>query len=137
MKILVTGGSGFVGSHLTRKLLDDGHSVVVVDNLYTGRKENLQDCLDHPNFRFHDLDISREEFFKVMTNNYKFDQIYNLACPASPPHYQKDPLFTTKTCTIGVFNVMDVAYHNKSRVLQASTSEVYGDPEVHPQPKIS
>jgi UDP-glucuronate decarboxylase len=126
--ILVTGGAGFIGSHLCRKLLDRGHDVLCVDNLFTGRKDNIRDLLTHPNFEFMRHDITTPLFVEV-------DEIYNLACPASPVHYQFDPVQTTKTSVHGAINMLGLAKRVKARILQASTSEVYGDPEVHPQPE--
>ena len=126
--ILVTGGAGFIGSHLCRKLLDRGHDVLCVDNLFTGSKDNIRDLLSHPNFEFMRHDITFPLFVEV-------DEIYNLACPASPVHYQFDPVQTTKTSVHGAINMLGLAKRVKARILQASTSEVYGDPEVHPQPE--
>ena len=127
--ILVTGGTGFLGSNLCHRLINDGDRVVCLDNNYTGRMENIQDLLDNPNFHFvkHDIcqPISIEE---------KVDQIYNLACPASPPAYQgKHSIETTRTCVLGALNVLDFAKKNNARILQTSTSEIYGEPLVHPQ----
>lgn len=126
MKILITGGAGFIGSHLVKYYLERGHQVIALDNLYTGRLENLQPYFNNPNFTFIKHDITTPIDLSV-------DWIFNFACPASPPHYQKDPLFTTKTCVIGSLNMLELARKNNARILQASTSEVYGDPEVHPQ----
>ncbi len=126
--ILVTGGSGFIGSHLCRKLLSMGHDVLCVDNLFTGSKDNIRDLLGHPKFEFMRHDITFPLFVEV-------DEIYNLACPASPVHYQFDPVQTTKTSVHGAINMLGLAKRVKARILQASTSEVYGDPEVHPQPE--
>lgn len=126
--ILVTGGAGFIGSHLCRKLLEQGHDVLCVDNLYTGSKGNIRDLLAHPKFEFLRHDITFPLFVEV-------DEIYNLACPASPVHYQFDPVQTTKTSVHGAINMLGLAKRIKGRILQASTSEVYGDPEVHPQPE--
>jgi UDP-glucuronate decarboxylase len=126
--VLVTGGSGFIGSHLCRKLLDAGDDVLCVDNLFTGSKENIRDLLPHPRFEFMRFDVTFPLFVEV-------DQIYNLACPASPIHYQFDPVQTTKVSVHGAINMLGLAKRTKARILQASTSEVYGDPEVHPQPE--
>jgi UDP-glucuronate decarboxylase len=129
MKILVTGGSGFIGSHLCKKLIEKGNQVVCVDNFYTGRKENIKDLMEDENFELIEHDIVNPLALDGL------DQIYNLACPASPPHYQKDPLFTAKTSFVGSLNLLELAKKNKARILQASTSEVYGDPKIHPQPE--
>lgn len=125
-KILVTGGAGFVGSHLCRKLVKEGHDVLCVDNLYTGNKENILDLFSNPNFEFLRHDVTFPLYVEV-------DRIYNLACPASPVHYQHDPVQTTKTSVHGAINMLGLAKRTGARILQASTSEVYGDPEVHPQ----
>ncbi len=127
-RILVTGGAGFLGSHLCRLLLDKGNQVVCFDNLYTGSKNNIVDLLKDKNFSFVKGDINKP--FKLKG---RFDQIYNLACPASPIHYQNDPVGTIKASTIGVMNLCEFAKKNKARILQTSTSEVYGNPLVHPQ----
>lgn len=126
MRILVTGGAGFVGSHLCRRLLSEGHDVLCVDNLYTGSKSNIIDMLDNPRFEFQRHDITFPLYVEV-------DRIYNLACPASPVHYQYDPVQTTKTSVHGAINMLGLAKRTGARILQASTSEVYGDPDVHPQ----
>lgn len=126
MKILVTGGAGFVGSHLCRRLLDDGHEVLCVDNFFTGNKDNILELLDNKKFEMLRHDVTFPLYVEV-------DQIYNLACPASPIHYQFDPVQTTKTSVHGAINMLGLAKRTKARILQASTSEVYGDPEVHPQ----
>jgi UDP-glucuronate decarboxylase len=126
MRILITGGAGFLGSHLSDRLLGDGHEVVCLDNFFTGRKGNIQHLLNHPGFELIRHDVI--DPFKVET-----DQIYNLACPASPPHYQFNPIKTTKTSVMGAINCLGLAKRTKARVFQASTSEVYGDPDVHPQ----
>jgi UDP-glucuronate decarboxylase len=127
-KILITGGAGFLGSHLTEKLLKEGNDVLVVDNYFTGNKENLAHLL--PNSR---LELMRHDVtFPLYVET---DQIYNLACPASPLHYQYDPVQTTKTSVHGAINLLGLARRTNARILQASTSEVYGDPEVHPQPE--
>ena len=128
MRILVTGGAGFLGSHLCDRLISDGHEVICLDNLFTGRKENIAHLLSNPRFEFMRHDVV--DPFKV-----EVDQIYNLACPASPPHYQYNPIKTTKTSVMGAINCLGLARRVKARVFQASTSEVYGDPEVHPQPE--
>jgi UDP-glucuronate decarboxylase len=125
-RVLVTGGAGFVGSHLCRKLLDAGHEVLCVDNFYTGTRENIAELLVHPRFELMRHDVTFPLYVEV-------DEIYNLACPASPIHYQFDPVQTTKTSVIGAINMLGLAKRLKARVLQASTSEVYGDPNVHPQ----
>jgi UDP-glucuronate decarboxylase len=128
MRILVTGGAGFLGSHLCERLLQDGHEVVAIDNLFTGRKLNIAHLLGHPNFEFARHDVIDSFKFEV-------DQIYNLACPASPPHYQYNPIKTIKTSVMGAINCLGLAKRTRARVFQASTSEVYGDPQVHPQPE--
>ena len=128
MKILVTGGAGFLGSHLAEKLLNYGHEVIVVDNLYTGSRENIEHLRNHPNFEFMIHDITFPLYLEV-------DEIYNLACPASPVHYQRNPTQTTKTSVVGAINMLGLAKRTGAKILQASTSEVYGDPEVHPQPE--
>ena len=127
-RILVTGGAGFLGSHLTEKLLADGHEVIVADNLYTGSRKNIESFRNHPNFEFMIHDITFPLYLEV-------DEIYNLACPASPVHYQHNPTQTTKTSVIGAINMLGLAKRTGAKILQASTSEVYGDPEVHPQPE--
>jgi len=128
MRILVTGGAGFLGSHLCDRLISDGHEVICLDNLFTGRKDNIVHLLSNPRFEFVRHDVV--DPFKV-----EVDQIYNLACPASPPHYQYNPIKTVKTSVIGAVNCLGLAKRVKARVFQASTSEVYGDPQVHPQPE--
>jgi UDP-glucuronate decarboxylase len=125
-KILVTGGAGFVGSHLCERLLREENDVVCVDNYFTGSKENIAHLLSNPYFEVVRHEITFPLYVEV-------DQIYNLACPASPVHYQMDPVQTTKTSVIGAINMLGLAKRTKARILQASTSEVYGDPEVHPQ----
>jgi UDP-glucuronate decarboxylase len=126
MRILVTGGAGFLGSHLCEKLLEMGHEVISVDNFYTGTSRNIAHLRDNPNFESLRHDITIPLYLEV-------DGIFNLACPASPVHYQRDPVQTLKTNVHGAINILGLAKRTKSRVLQASTSEVYGDPEVHPQ----
>lgn len=128
MNILVTGGAGFLGSHLCDRLINEGHKVICLDNYFTGKKENIYHLVDNPFFSLVEKDVIEHFDFEV-------DQIYNLACPASPPHYQFNPIKTIKTSFMGALNCLDLAYKNQARVLQASTSEVYGDPEVHPQPE--
>ena len=136
MNILVTGGAGFVGSHLCDKLIAEGHTVHCVDNLYTGSMKNIEQLKGNPRFYFHEIDVtSNEMLLRFMDNSYAFNQIYNLACPASPVHYQKDPLYTFFTNILGARAVLEIAKYHKCRVVQASTSEVYGDPDVHPQPE--
>jgi UDP-glucuronate decarboxylase len=128
MKILVTGGAGFIGSHLCKRLLDDGHDVLCVDNFFTGSKNNILDLMENPKFELLRHDVTFPLYVEV-------DQIYNLACPASPVHYQFDPVQTTKTSVHGAINMLGLAKRTRAKILQASTSEVYGDPEVHPQPE--
>jgi UDP-glucuronate decarboxylase len=128
MRILITGGAGFLGSHLCDKLLAQKHEIVCLDNLFTGSKANIAHLLNHPNFEFVRHDV-------IDPFKYEVDQIYNLACPASPPHYQYNPIKTTKTSVMGAINCLGLAKRVKARVFQASTSEVYGDPSVHPQPE--
>jgi UDP-glucuronate decarboxylase len=125
-RVLVTGGAGFLGSHLCRRLLEQGHDVLCVDNLYTGTRENIIDLMANPWFEFLRHDVT----FPLYVES---DEIYNLACPASPIHYQFDPVQTTKTSVHGAINMLGLAKRVKARILQASTSEVYGDPERHPQ----
>ncbi len=135
MKILVTGGTGFIGSNLCRKLIAEGHQVICLDNNYTGRLENMAELQAHPNFSFVKADVT-EPLTTLLQERLagQLDQIYNLACPASPPAYQgKHAIATTKTCVLGALNVLDLALAYNATVLQASTSEVYGDPLVHPQ----
>ena len=127
-KILVTGGAGFLGSFLCEKLLKQGHYVVCCDNFYTGNRANLNMISDNKNFEIIKHDITFPLFLDI-------DQIYNFACPASPIHYQNDPVQTVKTCVHGAINMLGLAKRNKARILQASTSEIYGDPEIHPQPE--
>jgi len=125
-RILVTGGAGFIGSHLCKKLLDMGHEVLCLDNLFSSRKSNIEFLNDNKNFEFIRHDVTSPMFFEV-------DQIYNLACPASPVHYQVNPIKTVKTNVMGAINALGLAKRVKARILQTSTSEVYGDPSVHPQ----
>ncbi len=127
-KILVTGGAGFLGSHLCERLIEGGHDVLCVDNYFTGSKANIKHLLDHPHFELMRHDVTFPLYVEV-------DRIFNLACPASPVHYQHDPVQTTKTSVHGAINMLGLAKRVKARILQASTSEVYGDPEVHPQPE--
>jgi len=126
--VLVTGGAGFIGSRLCKWLLADGHDVVCVDNLSTGRPANIQDLVESPRFRFVRHDI-------VAPLEIEVDEIYNLACPASPKQYQEDPVKTVRSNVLGAINLLDLARHCRARILQASTSEVYGDPHMHPQPE--
>ena len=127
-RVLVTGGAGFLGSHLCERLLQDGNDVICADNLYTGSKDNIRHLMANPYFEFIRHDVTNPLFVEV-------DQIYNLACPASPVHYQANPVKTTKTSVYGALNMLGLAKRVGARILQASTSEVYGDPEVHPQPE--
>lgn len=127
-QILVTGGAGFLGSHLCDRLLKEGHDVICVDNFFTGSKHNIRHLTNNSHFEIIRHDICIPLFVEV-------DQIYNLACPASPVHYQQDPVQTTKTCVAGSINMLGLAKRLKIKVLQASTSEVYGDPTIHPQPE--
>ena len=125
--ILITGGAGFIGSHLCNRLLNDGNKIICLDNLFTGSENNISNLIDNPDFEFVNHDITKPYYRE------EIDQIYNLACPASPIHYQINPIKTVKTCTIGVINMLGLAKNNNAKILQASTSEVYGDPDVHPQ----
>jgi UDP-glucuronate decarboxylase len=125
--ILITGGAGFIGSHLCERLLSEGNNIICLDNLFTGSIKNISDLIDSPNFEFINHDIVKPYYRDGI------DEIYNLACPASPIHYQVNPIKTIKTCTIGVINILGLAKINNAKILQASTSEVYGDPEIHPQ----
>lgn len=127
-RVLVTGGAGFLGSHLCDRLIEDGHDVLCVDNFFTGAKSNVAHLLSHPNFELSRHDVTFPLYVEV-------DQIYNLACPASPIHYQYDPVQTTKTSVHGAIDMLGLAKRTRARIFQASTSEVYGDPEVHPQPE--
>ena len=127
-KILVTGGAGFLGSHLCEALLKQGHEVICMDNYFTGSKENIVHLLDNPYFELYRHDIT-------MPAHVEVDEIYNLACPASPVHYQYDPIKTIQTSVMGAINMLGVAKRTGAKILQASTSEVYGDPHVHPQPE--
>lgn len=125
-KILVTGGAGFLGSHLCDRLIEQGHEVLCLDNLFTGTKRNIQHLLGHPRFEFMRHDVTFPLYVEV-------DEIYNLACPASPVHYQHDPVATTKTSVHGAINMLGLAKRLRAKIFQASTSEVYGDPQIHPQ----
>lgn len=127
-RILVTGGAGFLGSHLCERLVKDGQDVICLDNFFTGTKDNVVQFLDHPHFELMRHDVTFPLFVEV-------DEIYNLACPASPIHYQFDPVQTTKTSVHGAINMLGLAKRTKAKIFQASTSEVYGDPEIHPQPE--
>ena len=128
MRVLVTGGAGFLGSHLCDRLLGEGHEVLCLDNFFTGRRENVKHLLNHPFFELVRHDVTEPILLEV-------DQIYNLACPASPVHYQYNPVKTVKTNVLGTINMLGLAKRVHARILQASTSEVYGDPELHPQPE--
>ncbi len=128
MRILITGGAGFLGSHLCDKLLAQDHDVICLDNLFTGSKANIAHLIGNPKFEFVRHDV-------IDPFKYEVDRIYNLACPASPPHYQYNPIKTTKTSVMGAINCLGLAKRVRARVFQASTSEVYGDPSVHPQPE--
>ena len=125
--VLITGGAGFIGSHLCKRLLSTGSHVICLDNLLTGNLENINEFQENPNFEFINHDITKP------FQRQGIDEIYNLACPASPVHYKINPIKTVKTCTIGVINMLGLAKYNNAKILQASTSEVYGDPAVHPQ----
>ncbi len=125
-RILVSGGAGFIGSHLCTRLINDGHHVICLDNFFTGAKKNIAHLLDNENFELVEHDV-------VDSFSIDVDEIYNLACPASPIHYQYDPIQTTKTSVIGALNMLELALKNNAKILQASTSEIYGDPLVHPQ----
>lgn len=128
MRVLVTGGAGFLGSHLCERLLEDGHGVICLDNLFTGDKSNVAHLLDGAGFEFVRHDVVEPILLEV-------DWIFNLACPASPQHYQHNPVKTVKTSVMGTLNMLGLAKRVKARILQASTSEVYGDPAAHPQPE--
>lgn len=125
-RILITGGAGFIGSHLSKRLLDEGNDVICLDNFFTGSKDNIRELLQNNHFELVRHDVTKEYFAEV-------DEIYNLACPASPPHYQYNAIKTIKTSILGMINMLGLAKRCKARILQASTSEVYGDPMVHPQ----
>lgn len=125
-RVLVTGGAGFLGSHLCGRLLEDGHDVLCVDNYFTSRKENIEHLIGNPNFEVMRHDVTFPLYVEV-------DEIYNLACPASPIHYQFDPVQTTKTSVVGAINMLGLAKRVKAKIFQASTSEIYGEPQVHPQ----
>ncbi|MEW6599873.1 MAG: UDP-glucuronic acid decarboxylase family protein [Nitrospirota bacterium] len=127
-RILITGGAGFLGSHLCERLLNEGHEVLCVDNFYTGRRSNIVNFIQHPYFEVLRHDVCFSLYVEV-------DEIYNLACPASPIHYQFDPVQTTKTSVHGAINMLGLAKRVKAKIMQASTSEVYGDPKIHPQPE--
>jgi len=127
-RILVTGGAGFIGSHLCKRLVAEGNDVICVDNFFTSSKENVRELMGDPHFELLRHDVIQPLYVEA-------DQIYNLACPASPPHYQYDPIHTAKTSVLGALNLLGLAKRTHARILQASTSEVYGDPEVHPQPE--
>ncbi len=127
-RVLVSGGAGFLGSHLCERLLNEGNYVICMDNLFTGSKDNIEHLMRNPDFEFICHDVTEPIYVDV-------DRIYNLACPASPPHYQYDPIKTAKTSVYGAINMLGLAKHCNARILQASTSEVYGDPLVHPQPE--
>ena len=127
-RTIVTGGAGFIGSHLCERLVSEGHDVICLDNFFTGSKTNVAHLFNKPNFELMRHDVTFPLYVEV-------DQIYNLACPASPVHYQHDPVQTTKTSVIGAINMLGLAKRTKARIFQASTSEVYGDPDVHPQPE--
>jgi UDP-glucuronate decarboxylase len=125
-KILITGGGGFLGSHLSERLLNEGHEIICLDNFFTGNKHNIVHLMSNPRFEVLRHDVTLPLFIEV-------DEIYNLACPASPIHYQHDPVQTTKTCVHGAINMLGLAKRTGAKIMQASTSEVYGDPEIHPQ----
>src|SRR2546423_7429250 len=127
-RILVTGGAGFVGSHLCDRLVAQGHDVICIDNLFTSQKQNIQHLLGKPNFEFIRHDVVDPILLEV-------DEIYNLACPASPPHYQYNPVKTMKTSVVGAINMLGMAKRVRAKILQASTSETYGEPKVHPHPE--
>jgi UDP-glucuronate decarboxylase len=127
-RVLVTGGAGFLGSHICERLLAEGHDVICLDNFYSGTKDNVTHLLGQPHFELLRHDVTFPLYVEV-------DEIFNMACPASPVHYQRDPVQTTKTSVHGAINMLGLAKRTKARILQASTSEVYGDPEIHPQPE--
>ncbi|MDD3037705.1 UDP-glucuronic acid decarboxylase family protein [Bacteroides sp.] len=127
-RILVSGGAGFIGSHLCTRLIKEGHYIICLDNFFTGSKDNIKHLMNEPHFRLVEHDVTFPFFAEV-------DEIYNLACPASPIHYQYDPIQTTKTSVIGTLNMLGLAKKMNAKILQASTSEVYGDPVIHPQPE--
>ncbi len=127
-RVLITGGAGFLGSHLCERLLETGCQVLCLDNFFTGARRNIEHLLDHKHFELLRHDVSHPLFVEV-------DEVYNLACPASPIHYQRDPVQTTKTSVLGAYNMLGLAKRLRCKILQASTSEVYGDPSVHPQPE--
>ena len=129
-RTVVTGGAGFIGSHLCDSLLQRGEQLICIDNLFSGSLRNIRPLLNHPNFSFLEHDVS-----EPVEVDGPIDRIYNLACPASPRHYQRDPIGTMRTCVVGTMNMLELARRKSARLLQASTSEVYGDPEVHPQPE--
>ena len=131
MNILITGGAGFLGANLSKSLLADGHSVISIDNFHSGRKENFSLFRNSPSFQSISHDIR-----KPLEISYNIDQIFHLACPASPKFYQADPIYTTETCVLGTLNVLNFAIKKNAKILFTSTSEVYGDPEVHPQPEL-
>nr|WP_038073219.1 UDP-glucuronic acid decarboxylase family protein [Thioclava pacifica] len=130
LRCLITGGAGFLGSHLSDRLIEGGHSVICVDNLQTGRLRNIAHLLGHPAFEYRQHDV-----IAPLEIAGPIDRIYNLACAASPPKYQRDPIHTFQTCVLGILNMLDLAERKGARILQASTSEVYGDPEISPQPE--
>jgi len=125
-KILITGGAGFIGSHLCKKLLDDNNEIICLDNFFTGSKENIKPFLNNKNFKLLEIDVTKKIDIEI-------DEIYNLACPASPVHYQFNPIETIKTSILGIINMLELAKKQNAKILQASTSEIYGDPLVHPQ----
>ena len=125
--ILITGGAGFIGSHLCKRLLNDGNKIICLDNLCTGSENNISNLIENSDFEYINHDITKPYYRQGI------DEIYNLACPASPIHYQTNPIKTVKTCTMGVINMLGLAKKNNAKILQASTSEIYGDPEIHPQ----
>lgn len=127
-RILVSGGAGFIGSHLCTRLIKEGYYVICLDNFFTGSQDNIKHLMNEPNFRLVEHDVTFPFFVEV-------DEIYNLACPASPIHYQYDSIQTTKTSVLGTFNMLGLAKKVNAKILQASTSEVYGDPAIHPQPE--